>query len=288
MAEIETIDPVGDRIKCEIFEAATRQPRRTSRSVSMSTIGHPCERQAWYRFRNFDSLPMDGRVLLLFTVGDVIEDLAVKWLSNRYTIAHAGTDQMMFEDHGGLFRGYADGIIHGVMGGDERWILEIKSAGASSFRKFKANGVEASKIEYYVQLQCYMGYASLQCYMGYASLDKALFVMVNKDNSDLYCECVQFQPGVFYEAKQKAARVIRSQSPPDRTGVKKSDPICKFCDYKSWCWDKNMMVQYTKTCGSCKYLLVNNLTMWCDHPDHPFLIDKWGQGCDDWEEMDHA
>jgi hypothetical protein len=124
-------------------------------------------------------------------------------------------EQRGFSDFGGRFRGHCDGIIRGVT--SRPHVLEIKSANDASFKRFRELGIGA-RAEYAAQVQCYMGYAGLE---------RALFVVENKNDQSLLVRRVRFDAEAFAALRDKAWGILEAKAPP---AADRSD--CRWCDHE--------------------------------------------------------
>jgi hypothetical protein len=105
-------------------------------------------------------------------------------------------------------------------------ILEIKSANAKSFKQFKDKGVKEHSPRYYGQVQCYMHYAGLK---------RAIFIIENKDSSELLQERIHYNESDFQMLREKAADIIEAKVAPRGISVRADFFICKFCSWNERC-----------------------------------------------------
>lgn len=264
-----------DKVANEMYEAAARARKPGERKyLGMSEIGKPCDRALWYSFRGFDKAPVDGRMIMLFRFGDRIEGEVVHWLTEAgYEIRDR---QRSFLVHGGMFAGHWDGEIHGVT--QRPHVLEVKSANTKRFKAFKDFGVQKTSPTYYCQAQCYMGYSGLE---------RALFVIQCKDTSELYTERVYFMKSDFEALHERARYIITANAIPEKP-FKQDNFECTWCDYRLQCWCPDEAIVTLHVCGTCRYLGFQDLHRFCKNVAHPFEIQQWGIGCDDWEERRDA
>lgn len=273
-----------DKIALEMYEVAAQEhssinaKRRYGsgkhrKYLGMSAIGGACERKLWYDFRNYTPTPFDGRMALLFDDGNFYEDKLVKYLIMAgYPVEHTGKDQLEFARFDDLFKGHCDGVIHRVT--QRPHILELKSANKNKFTSFQRFGVRQTYPVYYSQVQCYMGYSGLE---------RALFVIYCKDNSEIYTERVYFMKHDFEALHARAEKIITANEPPGRAFNDKSVMDCQWCDYRIHCWtDEGMIMADDKVCGNCWYQTWKGLKSCCTHPGHPYFLHVWGIGCPDW------
>lgn len=264
-----------DKIVSEMYEAAARTRKTGERKyLGMSEIGKPCDRALWFSFRGFDRSPVDGRMIMLFRFGDRIEEEVVYWLEKAgYEIRDR---QRSFKAHHEMFAGHWDGEIIGVT--QRPHVLEIKSANAKRFKAFKDFGVQKTAPGYYCQAQCYMGYAGRE---------RALFVIQNKDTSELYTERVYFAKSDFESLHNRAYCIITANDVPPRP-FKENHQECQWCDYRLKCWYPAEAITTFQACGTCRYLRFQELHRFCTNPKHSFELHQWGARCDDWEERETA
>lgn len=259
------------KIVDDMYEAASRLRKDSGvRSyLGMSGIGGKCSRKIWYGFRGYTPAALEGRVQMIFSIGDAVENEIVKWL--QLAGFQISGRQGAFQSLNGLFRGHCDGVIEGP--GVSRRILEIKSASASRFKGFQESGVEAMSSEYYAQVQCYMGYSGFQ---------KAQFVIMNKNNCELYTERIHFKKTDFQALEEKAASIIGANAEPPKA-FDEDSMECRMCEYRLHCWS-GPHIQESPTCGTCADVSFDGIQPKCLR--HQREIKKWGVSCKDWRFRD--
>ena len=201
---------------------AKKKPRRY---LGASDIGDECSRRIWLKFHGGFTPTFSGRMLRVFDTGHLIERRIVRDL-NRAGFKVSGR-QLGFKDFKGRFRGHCDGIVEGLPESSKPHILEVKSSNDKNFKDFLKNGM--LKNERYS--------SQIQVYMGYAGLDRGLFILENKDNSQRYQERVKFDRAIFERMREKARLIIESKSPPSGISERPDWWECKFCDLNNdqWC-----------------------------------------------------
>ena len=251
--------PHENAIAAEMYEAACRERGEARDYLGMSGIGDPCARKLWLSFRGYDPLPLDGRAAMIFDLGSRVEEAVLHWLEAAgYRIEGQQQD---FSAHEGFFRGHCDGIIYGVT--ERAHILEIKSANDKKFQAFKAKGIAAVSPTYYAQVQCYMGFSGLE---------RALWVVMNKNTCEIYTERCHFSRDDFEALRKKALDIICALDMPAKT-----EGMCEWCEQRSWCNGTGM--QTRKTCGTCTFLDMG-LKPRCRR--HDVELKRWGASCPDW------
>lgn len=250
-----------------MYEAASGYERGPKRHyLGMSNIGKSCPRSLWYAFRGYTPSAIDGRAKMIFSLGDRVEDEVVRWLEMAgYKVTDRQRD---FTELNGFFRGHWDGCIEGVT--RRPHVLEVKSANANRFKAYKANGVRKISPEYYCQVQCYMGYAGLE---------RALFVVMCKDNCELFTERVYFSKADFQALENRAREIICCNDPAT---LGRDESHCEWCNFRFRCQpDENPYVQKTRTCGTCHWCHADpDCTMHCLECGRKIV--NWGLSCEKW------
>jgi len=209
-----------------------------------SQIGRECSRQIWYGFRWAKRPSFSGRMLRLFQRGHGEEARFVRYLTR------IGMNVREFDEQGkqwrildveGHFGGSLDGLATGCPGLDpeEEILLEFKTHNTKSFAKLTYEGVQISKPEHYRQMQIYMGKRQLK---------HALYMAVNKNDDDLYCEIVEFDIIEFAKLMHKARVIVYAKQPPNRISENATWFACKYCDFSGICHKGEPMERNCRTC----------------------------------------
>jgi hypothetical protein len=202
------------------------QTRRTY--LGGSQIGHHCERFLWYDFRHCSKPEFTGRLYRLFQRGHDEEHRFVKDLKDigcQIWEFDEDGNQFGVSACGGHFKGHTDGVGK-IPGYDKPHLLEFKTSNTRDFKKLKKDGVEAFKPVHFDQMQVYMHLMKLE---------RALYMVVCKENDDLYTERVRYSATRANQILEKASRVIYGDI-PERCTDRKDSFLCKFCSAKSLCW----------------------------------------------------
>jgi len=198
--------------------------------LGASAIGAPCERQLWYSFRDCTAESFEGRLYRLFNRGHLEEPRFVEELKGIGCEVHeVGPDGKQFEIalFGGHFKGHCDGVALGIPEAPNTWhLLEMKTSNTKDFNKLKQEGVEKFKPQHFDQMQIYM--AEL-------GLDRALYLAVCKETDELYTERVRKDSKAVQRIKDRAERVIFSNTPPERISEKSDFYLCKWCAAQDLC-----------------------------------------------------
>ncbi len=102
----------------------------------------------------------------------------------------------------------------------------MKTASAKSFAKTQKDGVEKDKPQHFAQMQVYMHLTGLK---------RALYIVVNKDNDELYTERVRYDSKRAQSYIDKAQSIINATTPPERISDRADSWACKFCDARELC-----------------------------------------------------
>lgn len=194
--------------------------------MGASILGEECDRKLWYDFKLQSTFP--ARIKMIFEVGKLLESYVIGLLRNSgMTIIDRDDkgEQLGFID--GFIAGHVDGIISGLPESSKRHILEIKSANSKSFSGYVKNGVKQESQRYYYQMQVYMHYLKIE---------DALFVMINKDNCELYFERLKYDNIMAGFIINRGKEIALLSSEPERKYKTSSFYKCKFCNHAEECW----------------------------------------------------
>jgi len=216
--------------------------------LGASIIGEPCERLLWYSFRLCFSSDFSGRLYRLFDTGFKEEprvEADLRAIGCEVFTHDEDGEQFGCMALGGHFRGHADGVVVGVPEAPKTpHLLEIKTHNAKSYKDLIEKGVQKSKPKHYSQMMVYMGLMKLT---------RSLYFAKNKDTEDLFTDRIESNANEFKRIMDKAERVIRAATPPDRCATRPDTFACKFCDAYKLCWgtgDTAVPIP-KKTCRTC-------------------------------------
>lgn len=207
-----------------------------SRTLSVSLIGHPCERYLWYCFRQCCKPEFDGRMYRLFETGNIEESRFEKNLCDIGCTVHVMDESRAFERtkqykvtaFGGHLKGYLDAAILGLPEAPKTWhVGEFKTHNAKSFRELLKKGVKESKPQHHAQMQIYMHLTGMK---------RALYLARNKDTDELYSERGRYDKPEAEALMERAHRIISSPSPADRISKRRDFYQCGWCDAHPICW----------------------------------------------------
>jgi len=204
---------------------------QTSRDyLGLSECGHECKRYLYYRHHGHTPSPIDGRVLRLFQLGNLIEDQAIVDLRSAGFTLTDNQKEVTFEHNGITLRGHVDGIITGLVESSKPHLWECKSANDKSFKKLlKCRSYKEWSTKYYAQIQVYM--------LG-LKLDRALVWVEAKNDSSVYTERVRLDKEYAVNLLQDVFEAISKLNPPERACPQQSWYMAKWCDFNEVCWRK--------------------------------------------------
>lgn len=230
----------------KIIQWHASKPQENRAHLGASLVGKACSRQIWYSYRWVKKPVFDGRMLRLFQTGHLAEERMItelKALAGRNGQVHSvGSDgkQFSFSEFGGHFSGSCDGVASNLPGIDGWCLLEFKTHSAKSFEWLEKNKVQVAKPEHYAQMQLYMGEMELP---------RALYLAVNKNTDALYSEIVEYSPAEFEKLRDKALRIIKSESPPPKLRDTIEGFDCEYCDYQAMCHGDAVPEVNCRTCA---------------------------------------
>ena len=243
--------------------------------LGASVIGHRCDRFLWFVFRWVAADALTGRMVRLLDRGHREEDRIID------SLASAGfeiTDRQSVVSWGGHFGGHTDGVIRGLLEAPlTPHLLEVKTSNRKNFERLQEKGVRAAKPEHYAQMQVYM--------RGMA-LERAFYIVENKDDDDVYGDRIALDREFADRMIARGVRITTATNEaPDRAPYREHPPCCYTskdgtrwpCRFFEHCHGKAMPERNCRTCVAAKP--VADGAWHCMHHDRP--IDRIAQriGC---------
>ena len=251
------------------------KPQEHRPHMGASLIGHPCDRHIWMTWRWALKPEFQGRILRLFSTGQreesrILEELrgigATVWETDPATGA-----QWRVSAHDGHFGGSLDGVAKGLPEGPKTpAVLEFKTHSHKSFMDVVAKRVREAKPQHFDQMTVYMGLMDLQ---------RALYVAVDKDTDDMYCEWVEFDSDRFKQLMARAEKLIGMNAPPDRISDDPTHWQCKFCSFYKACHQGVAAEANCRTC--CHASPVEDSAWRCEYHVEHLTVQKQREGCED-------
>lgn len=228
--------------KMEDAYRGASKPFRTHLGVSL--IGKECARDLWYSFRWCKKPHFDGKTLRLFNRGHLEEARFIAMLQVIGCALWYETEtggQFRVSEFGGHFGSALDGVGRKIpdLHPEQLAYTEFKTSSNKNFNKLKKYGLMEEKMQHYVQMQV--------CMEKY-DLPFGLYMVVNKDNDELYAEIIELDREFALSYKERANRIIFDGDPPPRIANSKAFFKCRFCDFKNICHDREKPEINCRTC----------------------------------------
>lgn len=254
--------------------AAAAEPRDFDLVIRASSIGRPCERELWYRFR-WAALnqQFDGRMLRLFGTGHVEEARMIEWLRLAgVTVLDRDPDsgeQWEVVALDGHFKGHLDGKALGLIEAPKTWhLLECKTHNTKSFAQLRTHGVAVAKPEHVAQMQIYMHLSGLT---------RGFYLAENKDTSELYSERIEYDAAHALAILAKAERIRDAHQPPARISEDWQHWQCRTCAAAQPC---HFGAFALRNCRTCLHASPVAGGAWdCARHDRVLSVDDQKAGC---------
>ena len=243
--------------------------------LGASGIGNSCPRVPWYGFRWVTKPAFPARVLRLFNRGHLEEGRFIALLlmiGCNVVQQDANGHQFTISESGGHFGGSGDGVIFDLpdLPAGTPALGEFKTASDKKFKAFKKLGVRAANWTYFIQMQVYMRKMGLSV---------AFFMVVNKNDDDLYGELVTLDSVIADEYINRGKDMVFYTTAPVKISEKTGWWECRYCDHKPVC---KLGVKPEVNCRTCQNAKVERNGTWtCDLDDTSTPMDKYQQlrGC---------
>lgn len=206
--------------------------------LGASEIGTPCQRYLWLKFHKYvEPEKFSARMIRLFHRGQREEPWLEHYLNQiGFEIVETCTSQKRW-----VVR-FASGAADGIAEKDgKRYVLEYKTHGDSSFKTLKHGQLESTHEKHYAQIQ--INGDEFDCGFG-------LYLAVNKNTDELFCDIIPIDKAKADALREKAEYVTMSDKPPERIASKPTAFACKFCHAKDVCWGFAMARVNCRNCTS--------------------------------------
>ena len=222
----KAIDAFGENLK-ELLRSRLTPRKSGDFYLRLSAIGKP-SRQLWYDKQGHKKEVLTGDKLLKFLYGDIIEEIL---LTIAKLSGHSVTHEQQKVKVAGI-TGHMDAVIDGH-------VVDVKSASPFAFKKFVNGSLPLDDpFGYLQQISAYSE--------GVPDNEGVAFWAMNKVTGDL----TLYQPSenVLPDTQERVDELheqLASDEPPERcypdvldlkTGNRKLDMGCVFCDFKKVCW----------------------------------------------------
>lgn len=242
--------------------------------LGASQIGKECDRALWHGWRWSYLRSFKPRILRLFNRGHQEEArfLALLEMIGVQFYQPEDGSQERISDHGGHFGSALDGVLYNVPDALGEWVLgEFKTSGTKPFCDLVVKGVQVSKPEHYAQMQTCMARRGIY---------RCLYMVVNKNDDDIYCEMVEYDGRSADSSLKRAGVIIVARDAPKRLSEDPSNFKCGICDAKQRCHFPSLE-PVPINCRTCRFSCADIPTgTWhCEHLGR--VLDKADQlaGC---------
>jgi len=217
-----------------------RDSAREKNILYFSEVGDPCPRKLWYKYNSptIAEKP-DGKLLLKFFYGDMLEELVLKVSESAGHIVEKQQERVIYDVGNGWYvRGRIDAVI-------DNTVVDVKSVTKFSEEKFK-KGLVDDPFGYYQQLN---GYA--------AALDMptAGFLTIQKELGHVNYYPIEVNKGLFAHQAESAVETVTSNidsiprlDPVAQSKTSKNKKLCtscSYCSFKSECWPEMRTFLYS-------------------------------------------
>lgn len=257
-----------------LIKDAYSQKQETGRRAhyGLSGAGDKCDRALWLRWRwmnepEFQKVPVDEETM--------VASARMKRLVNRGHLEEARFMAMLEmigvhieepadgQERVSAFAGHVGSALDAVMWNTpcipNEWQLgEFKTMNDKNFKELRVKRVREKKPEHYAQMQLCMLLRNIH---------KTLYMVVNKNDDDVYTEVVLFNPEFAQNALTRISRIIFSPSAPPKIHGDPSWHDCKFCDCHAICHMRTYAPE--RNCRSCVAAIpcADKAAWWCKAPN---------------------
>lgn len=262
--------PVPSTLRAIQAKIEAGQQDWESVGVSAGDIGTECDRELWFKFRRA-SVPevITWRKRRIFERGNIEEERLLDLL--RLVGCEVWGEQDRVRAVSGHLRGKIDGRVLGLLEAPTKeHIVECKSAKQEIFRKVVKDGVRKAMP---------MHWATIQFYMHETGLDRAQYMMSNKNDEDLHLERVRYDAEAAMRAIARVERVVAMPEPPARLCTKRDDFRGALCKQAAVCWGEDMPRAHCRSCLHATPLMSGNAAWDCARHSKPLGLDEQDAGC---------
>lgn len=230
----------------DLFLKRQRKLRPPRTYLGASLMGDPCLRKIQFSWCHPDQSDQhSGQTLRIFDMGETIEQLAASWIRlagfDLQTLNSKNGKQFGFSTAENKFQGHVDGIIFQSPKSfhlKTPMIWECKGLNEKSFSLIKKHGVKVARPQYATQIALYQAYMEPD-FPGVGK-NPALITVINKNNSDLYSELLDFDSEIAQKASDRVVQVLKATNAREILPRISQNPeyfVCNFCEFKKFCWE---------------------------------------------------
>lgn len=231
-----------------------RSHHSDSLGIPMSQVDEECERKLWYGL-HWASPPeqITGQKQRRFDTGNIEEDRLLDDLTNAGVIVErfdpSTGKQFRVQLASGWLRGKMDGRAVNVPEAPKTvHVVECKSHNDKSFKDLLKKKLLLAKPDHYAQCQAYMHAEHLT---------RCLYIAVNKNTDEIYCERVEYDHAFAVRLESKVDRIVKTSQAPARLFedvTSKAAFPCSWCPARPQCHEGEWARKNCRTCLSSEFL----------------------------------
>jgi len=269
--------------------------------LGASIVGQECPRAIWYSWRWVTQQKFSGQMLRLFNRGHLEEGRFVALLLTMGCKVYqqdANGKQFRITHADGHMGGSGDGVVIGIPDVDKATplLLECKTHNEKSFAKlagsnwrkhldyhlglskvqvpFDGDGVKEAKPEHAVQCQLYASKMGLSA---------SLYMAVNKNTDDIYCEILPLDTNFAEQFLYRGEQLTLAQKPPKKLSESPGFWRCKFCEHRPVCHLNAAPEVNCRTCTFAHPVIGEPGGQWhCNHIQRRLTKEEQFKGCVDY------
>lgn len=228
LGDPDVLEKFGPELGAVLTGRLKDQSEKRTPTLRMSNIGTPCKRRLWYELHDYPGEELDGKTLLKFTYGALIESLVL-------VLAEAAghkVERCQEEVNVDGIVGHIDAVLDSVL-------IDIKSCSSYSFKKFKEGTIfEDDAFGYLGQISGYAKALNLP----------AAWIAVDKTSGELTVLRIPQEKISAYDISGRIAEVREavglsdapargySDEPYGESGNRCLSIQCSYCRYRDVCW----------------------------------------------------
>jgi hypothetical protein len=235
--------------------------------LGASELGEECWRKLWYGFRWTKLDKHEGRILRLFNVGHAAEPRFINYLEGIGFIFVK--EPIHISGAKGHYGGTLDGAAISPCS-DQLLLIEFKTNGTGKGFSEVEHGLQKTKPKHFAQMSQY-GYK--------AAIKFGLYLIENKNDSDIIVKLVELDWNLGAELEKKAETIIFAKEPPPRISENPAYFNCKYCHQFDIC---HKGATPEKNCRSCRHSEPINNAEWKCNLYGIIPKDFIKLGCNNW------
>ena len=246
---------LSEKIKSDINRFCADKYNEGHRShLGASVMGEACSRKLWYGFRWVKLEKHEGRIQRLFQVGHEAEPRFKMYLEGigfkvqLFQFPGLANDwkedkQFRISAHNGHYGGSLDGIAYPPdKFGTEPFLCEFKTSGTGSgYNDVGTKGLAKAKPKHFAQMSQYGWHYKLKY---------GLYLIENKNDSDITIQIIELDWKLGQELQNKAGDIINARTPPAKISLNEAYFDCKYCTFVDICHNGECV---ETNCSSCRY-----------------------------------